>query len=120
MFEGIKSIFSPSKLIDTVSAGVDKMVYTTEEKADFFGVMMKLYAPFKKAQRYLATIFCVPYALAFFVTFCVSFFTNVNTQILMLKGDIAVIVGLVVSFYFGGGFVEGVIGKATEKKQAEK
>jgi hypothetical protein len=109
MWQNIKGIFSSEKLIDNISSGIDKSIYTAEEKADGFTLLLKLYEPFKIAQRYLMIIFCVPYALAFFVTFMASFFVDVTTQKEMLQGDIAIIVGIIVTFYFGGGAVEGVL-----------
>jgi uncharacterized membrane protein YjdF len=114
MIDAIKGLFSSAKLVDNVSSGLDKIVFTGEEKADNFALLMQLYVPFKTAQRALAVIFCVPYAAAFFITFICSFFVDVSAQIELLAGDIAMIVGVGVAFYFGGGFVEGIIGQKTE------
>ncbi|QZI90438.1 hypothetical protein MYOV003v1_p0114 [Vibrio phage 207E48.1] len=50
----IGGIFSPDKLIDKVSRGVDKLVYTDEEKSNTFERMLRLYEPFKIAQRYIS------------------------------------------------------------------
>jgi hypothetical protein len=110
MWRAAKGIFSSDKLVENVSAGIDKSFYTAEEKAEGFHVLLKLYEPFKLAQRYLMIIFCVPYAIAFLTTFFASFFIDVTSQKAMLQGDISIIVGIIVTFYFGGGAVEGVIG----------
>jgi hypothetical protein len=107
-----KTLFSSDKLIDNASAGIDKMVLTKEEQLDNFQVLLQLYTPFKIAQRILAIIFCVPYALAWVITFIAGFyFPNTTPMIDMLSGDMGTIVGIIVAFYFGGGAVEGVIGK---------
>lgn len=106
----LKGLFSSKTVIDNVSSGIDKAIYTNEEKIDNFKVMLSLYAPFKIAQRLIAIIFCVPYAFAWVVTFVASFWFDVAVQQALLLGDISIIVGLIVAFYFGGGAVEGIIG----------
>lgn len=102
-------------VVDGVYNGVDKLAFTTEEKAEYFHKMLKLYEPFKIAQRLLACIFGIPYAFAWTVTFLVSFFFPVETQLKLLSGDIATIVGVIVGFYFGGGAIEGIVRGAREK-----
>ena len=124
MLGPIKSLFSSEKLLDNVSSGIDKTFYTEEEKRDNFNTMLALYQPFKIAQRYLAIIFCVPYALAFMfiilcstATFIAGFWfpntapmwDNINKMVELLKGDIGTIVITIVVFYFGGGALEGVV-----------
>ncbi|WP_416306214.1 hypothetical protein [Neptunicella sp. SCSIO 80796] len=111
VWTGIKSLFSSDNVIEKVSSGIDAVWYTDQEKAGNFQWLLKLYEPYKIAQRLLAVIFCVPYALAFLITFVASFFISVQAQMALLSGDIATIVGIVVAFYFGGGAVEGVIKK---------
>lgn len=108
MMSFIKGLFSSSEVVEGVKQGVDKAFFTAEEKADNFHMLLQLYQPFKLAQRLLALVFCIPYAFAWLLTFLVSFIADsVETQVQMLSGDIAVIVGLIVAFYFGGGAVEG-------------
>jgi uncharacterized membrane protein len=102
-------LFGSEKTIDKISSGIDKAVFTKEEKADEFRVLLKLYEPFKVAQRLLALIFCIPYALGWFTAFVGSFFTEIDSQLQLLSGDISIIVGIIIAFYFGGGAVEGVI-----------
>ena len=124
MFNAVKSLFSSEKLLDNVSSGIDKAFHTTEEKRDNFNTMLALYQPFKIAQRYLAMIFCIPYAILFlFVaisamgTFVAGFWfpntdpmwVNIGKMLEILKGDIGTIVFTIVVFYFGGGALEGVV-----------
>jgi len=95
-------------VVDGVYNGVDKLVYTKEEKADNFARILKLYEPFKIAQRLLALVFGVPYALGWFATFIASFFLeDIQPQIDLLSGDISNIVLAIVGFYFLGGAMAG-------------
>lgn len=104
-----------SRLVGSDSAiqagidGLDKIVHTDEEKSDAQQAFLKLYEPFKVAQRFLAVIFGVPYALAWFITFLASFLMDTTKQELLLSGDISRIVFAIVSFYFAGGAAEGVV-----------
>lgn len=107
-----KTLFSSDKLIENASNGIDKAILTKEEQLDNFQVLLTLYAPFKIAQRILAVVFCVPYAIAFILTFAFSFFMDVESQKDLLSGDISLVVGIIVAFYFGGGAIEGVLNKA--------
>ena len=96
-------------IVDGIYNGVDKLAYTPEEKADNFKVMLKLYEPFKVAQRLLALTFSIPYMLAWIVTFMVSFSHNVDAQYEMLNGDIGSVVMLIIAFYFAGGVADTLI-----------
>jgi len=96
-----------AKITDGIFSGMDKMVFTEEERKDNFRQTLKLYEPFKVAQRYLACIFTVPYVLAWFITFAASFVVDVSTQMDMLFGTMGNIVLAIVAFYFAGGVVSG-------------
>lgn len=109
VWSGIKSLFSSGDIVEKVSSGVDKAWFTEQERSGHFGWLLKLYEPYKIAQRLLALIFCIPYALAWFITFGLSFAFDVKSQLALLSGDMAVIVGIIIGFYFGAGAVEGVI-----------
>lgn len=88
----------------------------TEQKAE----LVKAYAPFKKAQRWL---------MLFFVT---NFFASFWIAVIMwgqgkdYKGFLEIFTGFqigwcmltIVAFYFGGGFVEGAIGATRKNKTA--
>tara|TARA_R110000851_G_scaffold307304_1_gene465753 strand:+ start:307 stop:681 length:375 start_codon:yes stop_codon:yes gene_type:complete len=100
-------------------SGIDKVFYTDEEKSDNFSRMLRLYEPFKIAQRFLALIFSIPYASAVFITFLASFFIDVTVQIEILKGTIGYIVLTIVGFYFGGGAINGFVEKAMAGQQSK-
>lgn len=92
--------------------GIDALVYTDQEKSEMKAKFLKLYEPFKVAQRYISIICVVPYTSAWFITFIVSFFTDVSAQREVLEtGNMGVIVAVIVSFYFAGGALSGGFGK---------
>lgn len=104
-------LFGSEKIIETAVKGVDKIIFTKEEQAENFKETLKLYEPFKVAQRYLAVIFCLPYVAAWFVTFAASFTDiSLEKQIDILQGDMGTAVLAIVSFYFLGGAMSGVLG----------
>ena len=61
------------KAVDGIYNGVDKIAYTEEERADNFRKLLKLYEPFKIAQRFLALTLTIPYAIAWGLTFLSTF-----------------------------------------------
>lgn len=111
-------LFGSDKVMESgtegVINGVDKLFLTKEEKLDNFRGLLKLYEPFKIAQRLLALIAVPPYVLAWFITFISSFFINVDAQLLVLSGTMGYVVLTIVGFYFGGGALEGFVSKAIE------
>ena len=105
------NIFGSSKVIDAGINGLDKIVYTDEEKADAKQAFLKLYEPYKLAQRILMMIIAIPYVICTFILFTLSFFMGVAAQQEILAGDIGTAFTLVVVFYFGGGAAEGIVSK---------
>ena len=61
-------LFGSDKIISAGINTIDKIVYTDEEKADNKLSLLKLYEPFKLAQRLLAVIYSIPYAICWLVT----------------------------------------------------
>ena len=116
----ISRLFGSDKIIDAGLSGIDAMVFTDEEQSKAKMAFLKLYEPFKLAQRYLAMTFCPAYVFMWVVTglmeaanvFIVAFTTkSLNTLAMykLLSGDMAVMVIIILSFYFGCGALEGVI-----------
>lgn len=116
------TLFGNDTVIQSGIDTIDKIAYTEEEKADGKMEFLKLYVPFKIAQRFLALIFGIPYALAWFCTFVASFFTDVSKQIAMLSdpSGIGPVIALIVGFYFGGGAAEGVINAVSSMFKTKK
>lgn len=102
------------KATDGIYNGTDKLIYTNEEKIDNFKSILKLYEPFKIAQRFLALVFGIPYAVAWFITFISSFYVEVTYQLQLLNGTIGQINLAIIGFYFLGGAVSSFAG--TKKK----
>jgi hypothetical protein len=120
------SLFGSDKIIDAGINGIDQMVFTDEEKSSAKMKFLKLYEPFKLAQRYIAMTFCPAYIFMWIVTgllevaniFIITFSDkSLNTDVMykLLSGDIAMMVMLILGFYFGGGAVEGVIKRFGKK-----
>ena len=59
-------IFGSDSIINAGIKGIDALVFTDEEKAKMHMNFLKLYEPFKLAQRYLAFGFGGAYLLVFF------------------------------------------------------
>ena len=100
-------LLGTDKVVDAGIKGIDAIFYTDQEKAENKKAFLKLYEPFKLAQRYLALVFSIPYVLMVVVTFGASFFMDVTVQKELLMGDIGTIVGIIVGFYFLGGSIAG-------------
>ena len=120
------SLFGSPKIIDAGINGIDQMVFTDEEKSSAKMKFLKLYEPFKLAQRYIAMTFCPAYIFMWIITgmleaaniFIVAFSNrSLNTDVMykLLSGDISVMVIIILSFYFGGGAVEGVVKKFSKR-----
>ena len=92
---------------------VDKLEAKTKAKTD----LLTSYAPFKVAQRLLAGMFGLTF-IASYILVLVMYFTggtidDVMEILNMFKIDWIMLT--IVSFYFGGGAFEGIIGKFRDK-----
>ncbi len=113
-----------NKMVDGIYNGLDAMVYTEEEKKENHKAFLKLYEPFKVAQRYLAIILCVPFSLlqAFGYSLRMYYWDNEALQVSIssIQGDmynhLGQIVLMIAVFYYGGGTIEGGI-KAFKSKE---
>ena len=120
----ISSLFGSDKVIDAGIDSIDAMVFTDEERSSAKMAFLKLYEPFKLAQRYIAMTFCPAYVLGWVLTFIVEIVDmfvdkNLDTKALydLLQGDISLMVTIILGFYFGGGAVEGVVGMMSRKSK---
>jgi len=104
-------LLGSQEIIDAAINTGDKLFHTQEEKAEHYLKVMKMYEAFKVAQRYLALIFCVPYAVAWMMTFIASFWIDITAQSDLLSGTIGHIVLAQIIFYFGGGAITSLKGK---------
>ena len=118
-------IINPEKLVEGVGKAADKFLDGQGDKAQRFTELLKLYEPFKIAQRVLAFMFSGVYLFAFLVGLVAIFFdkdlaheiwhnTNENLLYIVLS---------VVTFYFSGGVINGAVkrfAKNTSKKSEAK
>lgn len=117
MFGWLGKLFGSKDVVDGAMKGIDALVFTDEEKSNQKLAFLKAYEPFKIAQRLLAVIFCIPYALAWIATFGMVAAGLDTVQLkLILSDDMGTIVQMIVVFYFGGGTLES-LGKVMKKGQ---
>lgn len=123
MFMGILSTILGSK--DVIAGGIkliDDMHTSDEEeiqakvkgKIDLLGA----YAPFKVAQRYLALLFSFTFIGSFLLVLGMTLngVGEINAvKVVLSEFYIGEIMLAIVMFYFGGGFLEGAIGKSRNK-----
>ena len=111
-------LFGSDKIIDAGIDGIDAMVFTDEEKSSAKMNFLKLYEPYKIAQRWLALVVSIPYVSLWFITGLI-YIADVFTEKVLdtsriasfLNGDMGSAFILVLSFYFAGGAVEGIVRK---------
>ena len=140
---GIMSkLFGSDKVLSAGISAIDKAFYTKEEQADdglkkigFKMQFMKLYEPFKVAQRFIALVTGIPFvvthvlisiawASSLFViedkeryTFVVSELFKIAQMNNVTLGEPF---GWIIIFYFAGGAGEGLIGKFMNRNQNKK
>ena len=130
-----------NKAVDGIYNGVDKLVYTDEEKADDFrervGLKIKLlqaYEPFKLAQRFLALLTGIPFVLIHIVisvAWMISIFvTGPGLEYKFIFEQLKLVsewnnatlgepFGYIVIFYFLGGAAEGGIRAFGNRKKSD-
>ena len=120
----LATLFGDDKIIDAGINGIDAMVFTNEEQSKAKMAFLKLYEPFKIAQRYIAMTFCPAYVFCWVLTFIIEILDvfmvkdlNTDTLYKLLQGDFALMVILILGFYFGGGAAEGVVTKLRDKNE---
>ncbi len=102
-------------LIDDVHSSDEEMERVKRSQID----TMKAYAPFKVAQRYLALMFTGTFLISFFLVLVMTLMGQANIpEIKQVIDDFYVGEAMltILAFYFGGGMLEGVVGKVKDKK----
>lgn len=110
---------------DVIAKGLDLIdsMHTSDEeqikaKAQAKVDLLRSYAPFKLAQRYLAVMFTVTFLLSFVLVLAMTLSGKGNTEdvkTILSEFYIGEIMISIVLFYFGGGAFEGVIEKRGKK-----
>lgn len=110
MIKGIfGKIFGSTKVVDAGMKAIDAMVFTAEEKSQKKAELLKLYEPFKLAQRYLAMLTAINFFVLVWVSVGVYFFANEKLDgLLSLLGEfqIGYLMLVVIGWYFTGGIVD--------------
>lgn len=127
MFKILAKLFSPKKLGDSIISGVDKVILTNEEKIDYMKELLKLYEPYKLAQRILAIMFGGVFLLIHLISAIAHIIYVLNewdaTKVIELyvynNENLGLIVLMITSFYFAGGVLEGTIRNFTKKPQSK-
>lgn len=119
MFDIFKKIFGSKSVIDAGIKGIDALVFTGEEKANLHLKFLKLYEPFKLAQRVLSFmvigVFLLVYLNAILLWNIGVFTSDIEKQGFYMEvafelakwntETLATIVAIIVGFYFAGGIV---------------
>ena len=124
-------LFGSNDLVKAAIDTGDALIYTKEEKAVGFEKLLKLYEPFKIAQRFLALMVGIPFVSIHLICSiswlaCAGLIEQQNRYILVadrigsimqynndaLFAPFCIIIG----FYFGGGATEGIIRELSAKK----
>lgn len=124
MFKILAKIFNPKKLGDSIISGVDKAILTNEEKIDYMKEMLKLYEPYKLAQRILSIMFSSAFLLIHLLTAIAHFIyvlrdkdTKTIIDLYTYNNDsLGMIVLMIVGFYFAGGVLEGTVKRLKQPK----
>lgn len=121
----LSSILGNSSVIekgmDLIDDAFESEAEARESKTKAKIDLMKAYAPFKVAQRYIALMFGFTFIFSFFVVLGMTLFTDNSTRDVFTVLDqfyIGEIMLSIVMFYFGGGLVESG-GRAFRKHQPE-
>ena len=111
---------------DVIKKGMDLIddVHSSDEemerlKAETKIQTMQAYAPFKVAQRYLALMFTGTFLASFALVLVMTLMDKANIPNIKQVIDdfyLGEAMLTILAFYFGGGMLEGVVGKVKSKK----
>ena len=119
----LTSILGNAKVIEKGMDLIDQVHTSDEEmerlKAETKIQTMQAYAPFKVAQRYLALMFTATFLSSFFLVLVMTLMGKTNLPDIKQVIDefyLGEAMLTILAFYFGGGMIEGVVGKVKGKK----
>ena len=111
-------LFGSKKIIEAGISGLDKAIYSAEEKADYHLKFLAAYEPFKIAQRLLALLVISIYLFVFLVGSLFMLYGGIvdnETYVLISKDllnlnneTLAWAVITILAFYFAGGTVNSI------------
>jgi len=123
MWKILTSIFNPAKLGESIISGIDKAFLSKEEQMDYMQKMLVLYEPYKLAQRILAIMFSGTFLLVHLIIAITHFIyvlrgieaKSIIDLYTFNNDSLGTIVLIIISFYFAGGAVEGVVKRLRKK-----
>ncbi len=114
----IAKIFGSTKVINAGISGIDKAIYSAEEKADYHLKFLSAYEPFKLAQRLLALLVVSTYLFVFLLAsvlmvvggiFNYDLYITTTTELMKLNNEtLGWPVITILAFYFAGGTVNSI------------
>ncbi len=114
-------------MIDAGISGIDKVIYSAEEKADYHLKFLAAYEPFKLAQRLLAMMVISVYLLIFVVAAGLMiwggiaenelFISTSKDLLTLLNENLGWPVITILAFYFAGGTVNSI--RQMKKRQTK-
>ena len=117
MWDVIKSIFSV-KTVDSVISGIDKSVFTDQERVELHVKMLGQYSAYKLAQRVLAFVVVIPFVFLVLMSagFLIYSAFTVNNDVYDLSLELMTFASknlgqeasIILLFYFGGGAIESL------------
>ncbi len=126
MFKLLGKIFGSQSMINAGISGIDKAVYSAEEKADYHLKFLAAYEPFKLAQRLLALLVISVYLFVFLLASVIMIWGSINenqvwidttTSLMELNNDtLGWPVITILAFYFAGGTVNSI--RQMKKRQS--
>ena len=120
----LTSILGNAKVIEKGMDLIDQ-VHTSDEEMERLKAKTKIqtmqaYAPFKVAQRYLALMFTATFLSSFFLVLVMTLMGKTNIPDIKQVIDdfyLGEAMLTILAFYFGGGMIEGVVGKVKGGKK---
>jgi Na+-transporting methylmalonyl-CoA/oxaloacetate decarboxylase gamma subunit len=125
MFQIFAKLFGSDTVINRSMDGIDTLVFTDQEKSTHKMELLKLYEPFKLAQRLLALLYSLVFLFVFLIAVAIwivgAFSSNIEQAgyYMSIAKELAewnidtlgLVISLIIGFYFGGGLVEGALTK---------
>jgi len=125
MFQIFAKLFGSDTVINKSVSGIDALVFTDQEKSTHKIELLKLYEPFKLAQRLLALLYSLVFLFVFLIAVAIwivgafssnleqaGYYMSIAKELAEWNIDtLGLVISLIIGFYFGGGFVEGVLTK---------
>jgi hypothetical protein len=118
-------LFGSENVINKSMNGIDALVFTDQEKSSHKLELLKLYEPFKLAQRLLALLYSFVFLFVFLIAVAIwimgAFTEDIERAgyLMTIAKELAdwnidtlgLVISLIIGFYFGGGLLEGALTK---------